>query len=92
MKNPREKLPCKFLQELLHADFLHANLSVLLRWLTLPIKIQASYVYFFTTENVADVKLETDIVEKRLSQWKRKQLTIHFLLLRSCYDREHHVL
>ena len=41
-------------------------------------------MYFFTTENVADVKLETDIVEKRLA--------IHFLLLRTCYDRERHVL
>ena len=30
-KNPRKKLACKFLHKLLHADFLHANLSVLLR-------------------------------------------------------------
>ena len=28
-------------------------------------KLHASYVYFFTTANVADVKLETDIVEKQ---------------------------
>ena len=28
---PRNKLACKFSQELLHTDFLHANLSVLLR-------------------------------------------------------------
>ena len=27
-KNPRKKLACKFLHELLDADFLHANLSV----------------------------------------------------------------
>ena len=31
MKNPHKKLACKFLHELLHADFLHTNLSVLLR-------------------------------------------------------------
>ena len=29
-------------------------------------------MYFFTTENVADVKLETDIVEKRLFAVKEK--------------------
>ena len=65
-KNPCKKLMYKFLHKLLHADFLHANLSVLLRWLILLTKIHASCVYFFTTENVADVKFETDIVEKRL--------------------------
>ena len=26
VKNPRKKLACKFSHELLHADFLHANL------------------------------------------------------------------
>ena len=64
--NAHKKLACKFLHELLHTDFLHSNLSVFLRWLILCIKIQASCVYFFTTANVADVKLETDIVGKRL--------------------------
>ena len=49
-------------------------------------------MYFFTTENMADVKFETDIVENVFSRWKRKQLTIHFLLLWSCYDHERHVL
>ena len=72
MKIPRKKLACKFLHELLHADFLHANLSVLLRWLILLKKIHASCVYFFKTENVADVKLETDIVEKCLFVVKEK--------------------
>ena len=47
-------------------------LSVLLRWLILLTEIHASCVYFFTTENVADVKLETDIVEKRLFAVKEK--------------------
>ena len=70
--NPRKKLACKFLHELLHADFLHANLSVLLRCLILLTKIHASCVYFFTTENLADVKFETDIVEKRLFAAKEK--------------------
>ena len=71
-KNPCKKLAYKFLHKLLHADFLHANLSVLLRWLILLTKIHASCVYFFTTENVADLKLETDIVEKRLFAVKEK--------------------
>ena len=71
-KNPRKKPACKFLRKLLHADFLHANLSVLLRWLILLIKVQTSCVYFFTTENVADVKLEMDIVEKRHFTLKEK--------------------
>ena len=71
-KNPCKKLACKLLHKLLHTDFLHANLSVLLRWLILLTKIHASCVYFFTTENVADVKLETDIVEKRLFAVKEK--------------------
>ena len=55
-KNPRKKLACKFLHELLHADFLHANLSVFLRWLILLTKIHASCMYFFTTQNVADIQ------------------------------------
>ena len=46
-KNPRKKLVCKFKHELLHAGFLHANVSVLLRWLILLTKIHASCVYFF---------------------------------------------
>ena len=46
-KNPRKKLTCKFKHELLHAGFLHANLSVLLQWLILLTKIHASCVYFF---------------------------------------------
>ena len=35
-------------------------------------KIYASCVYFFTTANVADVKLETKVVEKRLFVVKEK--------------------
>jgi len=66
------KNACKFLNELLHADFLHTNLSVCLRRLILLIKIHASCMYFFTTANVADVKLETDIVEKRLFVVRKK--------------------
>ena len=31
MKSPRKKLTCKFLRELLYANFLHSNLSVFLR-------------------------------------------------------------
>ena len=31
MKSPCKKLACKFLREPLHANFLHANLSVFLR-------------------------------------------------------------
>ena len=50
MKNPRKKLAFKILHEVLHADFLHANLSVLLRWLILLTKIDASCMYFFTTK------------------------------------------
>ena len=38
----------------------------------LLIKIHASCMYLFTKENVADVKLETDIVEKRLFGVKEK--------------------
>ena len=71
-KNPCKELVCKFLHELLHAEFLHANLRVLLRRLILLTKIHTSCMYFFTTENVADVKLETDIVEKRLFAVKEK--------------------
>ena len=90
-KNPRKKLGCKFLQELLHAHFLHANLSALLWWLILLTKIHASCVYFFTTENVADVKLETDIVEERLFAVKEKttyytlSLTIMLRSRMSCF-------
>ena len=43
-QNPRKRLACKFLHELLHADFLLANLSVFLRWLIFLIKIRASCV------------------------------------------------
>ena len=63
---------CKFLHELLQADFLHANLSVFLQWMILLIKIHASCVYVFTTANVADIKLETNIVEKCLFVVKEK--------------------
>ena len=49
-KNPHKNLACKFLHELLHADLLHGNLSVLLWWLILLIKIHASCMYFFTTK------------------------------------------
>ena len=38
-----KKLACKFLHELDHADLLHANLRVFLRWLNLLVKIHASY-------------------------------------------------
>ena len=86
-KNPCKKLACKFLHKLLHAAFIHANLSVLLRWLILLTKIYASCVCFFTTENVADVKLETDIVEKRLFAVKEKTtcytLSLTTIMLRS---------
>ena len=44
-------------------------------------------VYFFTTANVADVKLETNIVEKRLFAVKEKTtyytLTLTMIMLRS---------
>ena len=83
-----QKLACKFLHELLHADFLHVNLSVFLRWLIFLIKIHATCVYFFTTANVADIKLlETDIVEKRLFAVKEKTtyctLSLTTIMLRS---------
>ena len=80
-KNPCKKLVCKFLHKPLHADFLHAYSSVLLRWLILLTKIHASCVYFFTTENLADVKLETDIVEKMSFRGERENnlLSVHFL-------------
>ena len=40
---------------------------------------------------MADVKLETVTVEKRIFELKRKQLTIHFMLTTFPYY-EHHVL
>ena len=44
-------------------------------------------MYFFTTENVGDVKLETDIVEKRLFVVKEKTtcytLSLTTIMLRS---------
>ena len=88
MKNSRKKLACKFLHKPLHrADFLHANLSVFLWWLILLLKIHASCVYFFATANVADVKLETNIVEKRLFAVKEKTtyytLSLTMIMLRS---------
>ena len=43
---------------------------------------------FFTTENVANVKLET----MSFLGERENNFTIRFLLLRSCYDHEHHVL
>ena len=86
-KNPRKKLACKFLHKLLHADFLHTNVSVFWRWLILLTKIHTSCVYVFTIENVADVKLETDIVEKRLFVVKEKTtyctLSLTTIMLRS---------
>ena len=82
-----KKLACKFLSELLHIDFLHANLSVFLRWLILLMTINAICVYFFTTTNVADVKLETNIVEKHLFAVKEKTtyytLSLSMIMLRS---------
>ena len=36
------------------------------------VKIHATCEYFFTTANMADVKLETDFVEKRLFAVKKK--------------------
>ena len=91
-KNPRKKLACKFLHELLHTDFLHANLSILLRWLILLTKIHASCVYFFYNRQCGWCKIRNRHCGKTSSWWKRKQLAIHFLLLWSCYDRERHVL
>ena len=46
--------------------------GVFLQWMILLIKIHASCVYVFTTANVADIKLETNIVEKRLFVVKEK--------------------
>jgi len=87
MKNQRKKLECTFLHQLLHAEFLQANLSVFLQSPILLIKIHASCVYFLTTANVADVKLETDIVEKRLFSVKKKTtyytLSLTTIMLRS---------
>ena len=54
------------------SDFLHTNFSVFLQWLSLLIKIHESCVYLFTTSNVADLKLETNIVEKPLFTVKEK--------------------
>ena len=84
MKNPCKKLACKFLHELLQADFLHANLSIFLQRLILLMKIHASCV-----ADVADVKLETNIVEKRSFCGEREN---NLLYTFSYYDRERHVL
>ena len=46
--------------------------GVFLQWMILLIKIHASCVYVFTTANVADIKLETNIVEKCLFVVKEK--------------------
>ena len=64
---PGKKLTCKFLHELFNTNF-----RVFLRWLILLVKIHATCEYFFTTANMADVKLETDFVEKRLFAVKKK--------------------
>ena len=50
-------LRVKFLHELLHADFLHANLSVFLWWLILLTKIHASCVYLFYNRQCAWCKI-----------------------------------
>ena len=65
-QNPRKKLACKFLHE-----FLHANLRVFLRWLILlVINTRKLCVFLYISKRqqpmMADVKLETVIVEKRL--------------------------
>ena len=83
---PGKKLACKFLHKLLHA-----NLHVFLRWLILLVKIHATCEYFFTTANMADVKLETDIVEKCLFVVRKKttyytlSLTTNIMFCKSCY-------
>ena len=77
----------------LYPAVLHANLRVFLRWLILLVKIQASCVYFFTTANMAGVKLEADIVKNVFSLWKKRNnllyinfIVVNFPLLRmSCF-------
>ena len=61
----------------LYSTVLHANLRVFLWWLILLVKIQANCVYFFTTANMAGVKLEADIVKNVCEKKKKKQLTIY---------------
>ena len=65
-QHPRKKLACKFLHELLHA-----NLRVFLRWLILLVINTRKLRAFLNISKrqqpmMADVKLETVIVEKRL--------------------------
>ena len=38
MKNPCKKLACKFLHELLHADFLHAKVECIFKVIDFPYK------------------------------------------------------
>ena len=67
-------------------------LATLTDCLTGALQFCLFFVYFFTTANVADVKLETDIVEKRFFMVKEK--TTYYtgvLLLWSFYDRKRHV-
>ena len=75
-----QKLPCKIFTQTpyLHPDVLHANLPVFLRWLILLVKIHARCMYFFTTANVANAKLETDVVEKYLFTVKEKTTVLPY--------------
>ena len=84
---PGKKLACKFLHELFNANF-----RVFLRWLILLVKIHATCKYFFTTANMADVKLETDFVEKHLASCfsSRGEKENNLLYAFSYYER--HVL
>ena len=52
------------------------------------VKIHATCKYFFTTANMADVKLETGIVEKRLFTVKKK--TTYYLL--TCFLNQRFML
>ena len=58
----------------------------------LLVKIHATCEYFFTTANMADVKLETDFVEKRLASCfsSRGEKENNLLYAFSYYER--HVL
>ena len=85
-ETPRKKLARK-----LHAAFLHANLRVFLRWLILlVINTRKLRVFLYISKRqqpmMADVKLETDIVEKRPFAVK-KILTIHVMLQLSLTSR-----
>ena len=80
------RFPCKvhakslhvnFYRELLHAAFLHTNLRVFLHWLILlVIKTRKLRVFLYISKRqqpmMADVKLETVIVEKHLFAVKKK--------------------